>query len=101
MQGPAGGEDTTGTPDRAEDEQTSGIQGHVATLHQRCKKSRFRYITEARTMGVVNIDPHLLLTVIGYLGAVLLLSGFAASSTGRVAAGSGRYQVANLLQRCS
>ncbi len=47
-------------------------------------------------MGTVNIDLHLLVSVCGYLGAVLLLGSFAATSSGRMSTGSRRYHLANL-----
>jgi uncharacterized membrane protein len=48
-------------------------------------------------MGVVNINLHLLLSLFGYLGAVLLLGSFAATSRGRMSTGSRRYHLANLV----
>ncbi len=45
----------------------------------------------------MNIDLHLLVSVSGYLGAVLLLASFAATSTGRLSSGSRRYHAANLV----
>jgi len=48
-------------------------------------------------MGVVNIDLHLLLSLFGYLGAVLLLGSFAATSRGRMSTDSRRYHLANLV----
>ncbi len=48
-------------------------------------------------MGLVNLNTHLLVSICGYLGGLLLLAGFAATSSGRISAGSGRYHLANLL----
>ncbi|MEO9220583.1 MAG: hypothetical protein ABI251_02175 [Mycobacteriaceae bacterium] len=45
----------------------------------------------------MTIDLHLLISVCGYLGGVLLLASFAATSTGRLSCRSRRYHGANLV----
>lgn len=49
----------------------------------------------------MTIDLHLVLSLCGYLGAVLLLGSFAASSRGRLSTRSRRYHTANLVGGCA
>lgn len=48
-------------------------------------------------LTLVTIHFHLLVSICGYLGGLLLLVGFAATSSGRISTGSGRYHLANLI----